>query len=89
MLSTNDRHAMNLTNETYLIKINTKSSVEFYYKDENGWCKVSTRGRKFNATAEQVLNHLLPALAGVKPDITVEVEYFDDPQERPLPEVVD
>ena len=28
---------MNLTNETYVIKISGKSSTEFYYKDEDGW----------------------------------------------------
>jgi len=37
--------------------------------------KVSTQGRKFRATAEQVLNHVLPALAGIKPNVTIHVEY--------------
>jgi hypothetical protein len=66
---------MNLTNESYVILISTKSSTERYYRDKTGWVKVSTRGRTFRATAEQVLNHLLPALAGVKPNLTVEVEH--------------
>jgi hypothetical protein len=26
-------------------------------------------------TAEQVLNHLLPALAGIKPNLIIKVEY--------------
>jgi len=30
---------------------------------------------KFRMTAEQVLNHLLPAVAGVKPNITLTVEH--------------
>jgi hypothetical protein len=79
---------MNLTNETYLIKISGKNSTEFYYKDEDGWCKVSTRGRRFKATPEQILNHVLPALAGVKPNITIEVEHYDTPEQRILPEIV-
>ena len=75
---------MNLTNESYVISIDTKSSTEFYYKEKEGWVKVSTRGKKFKATAEQVLNHVLPALAGVKPNITIKVEHFDGPERRVL-----
>ena len=68
---------MKLTNDSYLISISSKAWTERYYRDKEGWLKVSTRGRKFRATAEQVLNHLLPALAGVKPNLTVKVEYND------------
>jgi hypothetical protein len=39
-----------------------------FYRDKAGWLKVSARGRKFRMTAEQVLNHVLPALAGIKPN---------------------
>ena len=63
-----------LTNDNYIILIHTKSATERYYRDKAGWVKESTRGRLFPATAEQVLNHLLPALAGLKP-VTVEVLY--------------
>jgi hypothetical protein len=66
---------MNLTNESYVILISTKSSTERYYRDKTGWVKVSTRGRTFRATAEQVLNHVLPALAGIKPNVTIKVEH--------------
>ena len=75
---------MNLTNETYVISIGTKTFTEFYYRDKDGWIKVSARGRKFKATAEQVLNHVLPALAGIKPNITIKVEHFEDPEARIL-----
>jgi hypothetical protein len=68
---------MNLTNDSYVILINTKSATERYYRDKSGWLKVSTRGRTFRATAEQVLNHVLPALAGLKPNVTIEVEHFE------------
>jgi len=66
---------LKLTNDSYRILLNFKTSSERYYRDKVGWVKVSTRGRKFRATAEQVLNHLLPALAGVKANVTVEVVY--------------
>ena len=55
---------MNLTNDSYTILISTKNWTERYYRDDEGWLKESARGRKFRATAEQVLNHLLPALGG-------------------------
>jgi hypothetical protein len=55
--------------------IKTKSRTERYYRDKTGWVKKSTRGRKFRATAEQVLNHLLLALAGVKPNLKVELKH--------------
>ena len=68
---------MNLKNENYIIYIGTKNFTEKYYKDKDGWLKISARGRKFRMTAEQVLNHLLPAFAGVKPNLNVKVEYQD------------
>lgn len=68
---------MKLTNDTYVIMIGTKTFTERYYRDKKGWLKVSARGRTFRATAEQVLNHLLPALAGVKPNVTVRVEHHE------------
>lgn len=78
---------MNLTNESYVIKISSKNSTEFYYREKEGWCKVSARGRKFKATAEQILNHVLPAVAGVKPNMTIMVEHYEDPAERVLPAI--
>ena len=68
---------MKLTNDSYVILISTKTSTERYYRDKTGWLKVSARGRTFRATAEQVLNHVLPALAGIKPNVTVKVEHHE------------
>ena len=65
---------MKLTNDRYIILINTKTVTERYYRDKTGWLKVSTQGRTFRATAEQVLNHVLPVMAGIKPNLTVKVE---------------
>jgi len=58
------------------IPVRTPSFVEsrigcralFYYRDKTGWLKARTHGRTFRATAEQVLNHVLPVLAGLKPN---------------------
>ena len=68
---------MDLTNDSYVIVIGTKNITERYYRDKTGWLKVSARGRKFRATAEQVLNHVLPAVAGIKPKVTIKVEHRD------------
>ncbi len=73
---------MNLTNESYVILISTTTASERYYRDETGWLKVSTRDRTFRATAEQVLNHVLPVLAGIKPSVTIKVEHHEAPRNR-------
>src|SRR3954467_11773524 len=69
---------MKLTNDSYLILMGTKNFTERYYRDEDGWLKISARGRTFRMTAEQVLNHLLPAVAGVKPGVIWRVEHHED-----------
>lgn len=66
---------MKRTNDSYVILIGTKNFTERYYRDKDGWLKVSARGRTFRMTAEQVLNHLLPAVAGLKPGATIKVAY--------------
>ncbi len=66
---------MDLTNASYAILIRSKSWTERYARDRKGWVKTSARGRKYRMTAEQVLNHLLPALAGLKPGLAVVVRH--------------
>ena len=68
---------MKLTNDSYVILIGTRNFTERYYRDKTGWLKVSARGRRFRMTAEQILNHVLPALAGIKPNVTIKVEHHD------------
>ena len=68
---------MNLANDNYLILISTKNFTERYYRDKAGWLKVSSRGRTFRMTAEQVLNHVLPAVAGIKRNVMIKVEHHD------------
>ncbi len=72
-----DPVAMKLTNDSFVILIHTKTATERYYRDQTGWVKESAHGRKFQATAEQVLNHVPPVLAGVKPGPTIKVEYHN------------
>jgi len=66
---------MRLTNDSYIISIGTKKFTEKYFRDEDGWVKISAKGNKFRMTAEQFLNHLLPAISGVKSGLTWKVEY--------------
>lgn len=66
---------MKLTNDSYTIFIGTKNFTERYYRDKQGWLKVSARGKTFRMTAEQVLNHLLPAVSGIKPNLKIKVDY--------------
>ena len=66
---------MKLTNDNYIITIGTKNFTEKYFRDEDGWVKISAKGNKFRMTAEQLLNHLLPAISGVKSGLTWRVKY--------------
>ena len=71
---------MKKTNETYCIVFKGKNITERYYRDKDGWLKISSRGRVFRATAEQVLNHLLPALAfSDELRLAVTVEHYEKP----------
>ncbi|NLB65499.1 MAG: hypothetical protein GX803_03400 [Lentisphaerae bacterium] len=67
-----------LTNDRYRIHLKTANFSECYYRDQEDWLKVSAQKRIFRMTAEQVLNHLLPALADIKPGLTVQVEYLPE-----------
>ena len=71
---------MKLTNDRYVIRMGTKDFTERSFRDKQGWVKISARGREFRMTAEQVLNHLLPAFAGIKPNLIVKVEHRDAPK---------
>jgi len=66
---------MKLTNDSYIILIGTKNFTERYYRDKKGWLKMLARGKTFRMTAEQVLNHLLPALSGIKSNLKIKVEH--------------
>lgn len=70
---------MKLTNDSYIIYLGTENFTEKYFKDKDGWKKISAKGKEFKMTAEQVLNHLLPAFAGIKPKLKVKIEYKPQP----------
>ena len=77
---------MRKTNDTYCVVFEGKRTQERYYRDESGWLKVSSRGRIFRATAEQVLNHVLPALAfGRDLGLSIRVEHYERPYWETLP----
>jgi hypothetical protein len=76
---------MKMTNDTYCVVFQGKGITERYYRDKDGWVKLSNRGRVFRATAEQVLNHLLPALSvGAGLGLTVNVEHYEGPYWKTL-----
>ena len=66
---------MKFTNDSYIISIGTKKFTEKYFRDEDGWVKISAKGNKFHMTAEQLLNHLLPTIANIKPGLIWNIEY--------------
>lgn len=73
---------MNLKNDSYTIHLGTKNFTEKYFKDKNGWLKISAQGKEFRMTAEQVLNHLLPAIAGIKPNLVLKVEHTESTKKQ-------
>ncbi len=49
--------------------------VQKFKKGKNGWTLTTTKGTTYPCTAEQLLSHILPVLAGIKgPFYTVKVE---------------
>lgn len=57
-----------MKNTDYVICMTTKGGREWkYFKEGTVWTQVGPEGQAHRMTAEQVLNHLLPAIAGIKP----------------------
>lgn len=49
--------------------------LQKYRKEKEGWVQVSSNGSARHCTAEQLLSHILPVLAGIKgKNVTVKVE---------------
>jgi hypothetical protein len=72
--------AMKKTNDSYCVVFEGDRITERYYRDQSGWVKISNRGRVFRMSAEQVLNHVLPALAfGDSLGLKVIVEHYERP----------
>lgn len=68
---------MALRNTEFRIVFTSSSGRMCYYfaKDKGGWHQVTAAGNRHKATADQVLNHMLPALANLKPGLEISVEY--------------
>ena len=49
--------------------------IQKFKKEKDGWTLTTTKGKVYPCSAEQLLSHLLPPLAGVKGQhVTVKVE---------------
>ena len=65
-----------MKNDECIIYIYHKNRlVNTWYKEGNNWVLVSTTGRHHQASAEQFLSHLLPAI--MKDDYFVNVQLRD------------
>ena len=77
---------MTLRNTQFRITFSSKTGRLYYRfaKDSGGWYQITAAGIRHKATAEQVLNHVLPALAEVepgtrlKPGVKMTVEYVPE-----------
>ncbi len=64
-----------MKNTDYVIHITTKhGSTWSHVQENNGWTRTGPNGRIHQLSAEQLLSHLLPPLAGDQPGLTVRVE---------------
>jgi len=49
--------------------------IQKFKREKSGWILTPAKGTTYPCTAEQVLSHVLPVLAGIKcPSCTVKVE---------------
>jgi len=65
-----------MKNSEFIINLILKSGkVQSFKRKKDRWEQTSTAGRLHPATAEQVLNHMLPVLAKKKRNVTLEVKY--------------
>jgi hypothetical protein len=64
-----------MKNTDYVVYMTTPRGRRWkYLRDETGWKQMGPEGQLHRMTAEQFLNHLLPAAAGIK-RIRLEVLY--------------
>lgn len=68
-----------MKNTQFKINLILKSGkVQSFRKRKDRWVQTSTAGRLHPATAEQVLNHMLPVLAKKVKNVTCEVKYYKE-----------
>jgi hypothetical protein len=62
-------------NIDYVIYVTTKNGKTWKYLKENkGWTQTAPTGKVRQLSAEQLLSHLLPPLAGDQPNLSVTVK---------------
>jgi hypothetical protein len=62
-------------NADYVIHMRTKSGWTWSYrKEKKGWSQTASTGIVRQCSADQLLSHLLPPLAGDQPGLSVSVE---------------
>lgn len=69
---------MTLRNSEYRITSSSSTGRFHYYfaRDAGGWYQITALDHRHRATAEQVLNHLLPALAALNPNVRAAVTHL-------------
>jgi hypothetical protein len=67
-----------MKNDECIIKIIGKNGrlYQTYRREKDGWIQISTKGTVRSCTAEQLLSHMLPPLAGLSPSM-VKVELIE------------
>lgn len=72
-----------MKNTDYVIYITTPGGRTWkYLRDEEGWKQMGPEGQLHRMTAEQLLNHLLPAAANIKP-VRLKVVYTKSRKKKP------
>jgi hypothetical protein len=63
-----------MKNDECIIYVSTKHGyTQIYRREKTGWTQTSPNGKVRKLSAEQLLSHILPSLAGVGP-LNVRVE---------------
>jgi len=63
-----------MKNNECIIYVSTKRGyTQIYRREKNGWTQTSPNGKVRKLSAEQLLSHILPSLAGVGP-LNIRVE---------------
>jgi hypothetical protein len=70
-----------LRNSDYRITFSSLSGRFYYYfAKDDGWYQITALDHEHRTTPEQVLNHVLPALAHVKPNVAIKVTHLGSNQ---------
>jgi len=61
-------------NECTIYIVTNRGATQVYRKTIDGWTQTSSKGRVSLLSAEQLLSHILPILAGVARNVSIRVE---------------